>query len=120
MGTDSDIIKELAETKERAKSNSHRLDNVEEDIKEIKTENKVIYSLVESIKTISESVSDIKGDIKEIKKGQGDLSTKISEVESKPAQQIANNVNTIKVAVYTCIATLMVSGIIGAVIHFAK
>ena len=39
---------------------------------------------------------------------------------AKPYKQIASNVNSIKVAVITCICTLLVSGIIGAIVMFGK
>lgn len=48
------------------------------------------------------------------------LSEKVNETENKPYKQIANNVNTVKVAIITCISTLLVSGIIGAIIAFGK
>lgn len=48
------------------------------------------------------------------------LSEKVNEAENKPYKQIASNVNSIKVAVITCICTLLVSGIIGAIVMFGK
>jgi len=113
-------VRLLTEIDARSKSNGYRIDNIEEEIKEIKTENKAIYSLVESVKTISESVSDMKTDIKEIKKSQGDLSVKISEVESKPAKETADIVTKVKVAVITAISTSLALGILGSLIYFVK
>lgn len=44
----------------------------------------------------------------------------ITETENQPYKQIAKNVNSVKVAIITCICTLLVSGIIGAIIAFGK
>ena len=113
-------VRILTEVEQRAKSNSHQIEEIKEDVKEIKAENKAIYSLVESIKTISESVADMKIDIKEIKKSQGDLSIKISEVESKPARELFNNISKLKWSIVISICSFLVSGILGVVIIFAN
>ena len=45
------IIKELAETAERC--NTHQIEEIKENIKEIKTENKALYELTTSVKNSS-------------------------------------------------------------------
>ena len=60
-------LKELTEVSERSKSNSHRLDEVEDDIKSLKEENRTLYEMSASIKTLTDGVVSIKEDVKEIK-----------------------------------------------------
>lgn len=77
------IIKELAETAERGKSNTHQIEEIKENIKEIKTENKALYELTTSVKLIAQDMSSIKEDISEVKKGQVILSEKMDTEISK-------------------------------------
>ena len=53
-------LKELTEISERSKSNSHRLDEVEDDIKDLKEKNATLYEMSASIKNLSEGIIDIK------------------------------------------------------------
>lgn len=121
----------LVETDQRAKSNARRLDNVEAEIKEIKNDQKAIYSIATSVEVIAQRVTNIEEKVDDTnrkvneqaetwKQTERKLTEKISETENKPYKQIATNVNSIKVAIITCICTLLVSGIIGATVLFAK
>ena len=114
----------LIETEQRCKSNTHRIDNLEGELKEIQSEQKAIYKIATSVELIAQRVSNIEGKVdaqaKAWQETERKLSEKVNETENKPYKQIANNVNTVKVAIITCISTLLVSGIIGAIIAFGK
>lgn len=84
-----------------------------------------------SVELIAQRVSNIEGKVddtnrkvdaqaKAWQETERKLSEKVNETENKPYKQIANNVNTVKVAIITCISTLLVSGVIGAIIAFGK
>ena len=116
----------LIETEQRCKSNTHRIDNLE-----LQSEQKAIYKIATSVELIAQRVSNIEGKVddtnrkvdaqaKAWQETERKLSEKVNETENKPYKQIANNVNTVKVAIITCISTLLVSGIIGAIIAFGK
>ena len=45
MTNELDIVKELTETTERSKSNSHRIDKTETDIERLKNDNKAFYQI---------------------------------------------------------------------------
>jgi len=78
-------------------------------------------ALSEKVDTQNETIKkDVDNKIAVINGKVETIDEEIIIVKNQPAQQIAANVNTVKVAVLTCIATLIVSGIFGAVIHFAK
>lgn len=121
----------LIETEQRSKSNTHRIDNIELELKEIKNDQKAIYSIATSVEVIAQRVSNIETKVddtnnkvdaqtKAWQETERKLADKVNETENKPYRQIATNVNSIKVAVITCICTLLVSGIIGAIIMFRK
>ena len=116
----------LIETEQRCKSNTHRIDNLEGELKEIQSEQKAIYKIATSVElsNIEGKVDDtnrkVDAQAKAWQETERKLSEKVNETENKPYKQIANNVNTVKVAIITCICTLLVSGIIGAIIAFGK
>lgn len=121
----------LIETEQRSKSNTHRIDNIEAELKEIKNDQKAIYSIATSVEVIAQRVSNIEEKVddtnnkvaaqtKAWQETERKLADKVNEAENKPYKQIANNVNSVKVAVISCICTLLVSGIIGAVIVFGQ
>ena len=121
----------LIETEQRCKSNSHRIDNLECELKEIQSEQKAIYKIATSVELIAQRVSNIETKVddtnnnvdaqaKAWQETERKLADKVNETENKPYKQIANNVNSIKVAIITCICTLLVSGIVGALIMFGK
>ena len=121
----------LIETEQRSKSNAHRLDNMELELKEIQSEQKAIYKIATSVELITQRVSNIEDKVddtnrkvdsqtKAWQETERKLSEKVSETEAKPYRQLANNVNTVKVAIITCVCTLLVSGIIGAIVVFGR
>lgn len=121
----------LIETEQRCKSNTHRIDKLEGELKEIQSEQKAIYKIATSVELIAQRVSNIEDKVddtnrkvdaqaKAWQETERKLSEKVNETENKPYKQIANNVNTVKVAIITCVSTLLVSGIIGAIIAFGK
>ena len=63
-------LTEITQIDERSKSNSHRLDEVEEDIKDLKEKNTTLIEMSASIKNLSEGIVDIKTDVKDIKLDQ--------------------------------------------------
>ena len=49
----------LIETEQRCKSNTHRIDNLEGELKEIQSEQKAIYKIATSVELIAQRVSNI-------------------------------------------------------------
>ena len=77
-------LRDITENAERSKSNSHRLDEVEGDIKALKDENKVLYEMSASIKTLSDGVIQVRTDVKDIKAEQGEMKSEIQEIKNTP------------------------------------
>ena len=81
----------------------------------------IIAQRVSNIETkVDDTNSKVDAQAKAWQETERKLSEKVNEAENKPYKQIASNVNSIKVAVITCICTLLVSGIIGAIVMFGK
>lgn len=110
----------LIETEDRSKSNSHRIDGIETEIKEIKKENKILHDLMTSVKVIAEKMSSIEEKVDEVKSktdancsAQREFETKftkqLNEIKNAPASQLFKNWNQVKVAVVTAVATLFAS-----------
>ena len=56
--TDQETVM-LIETEQRCKSNTHRIDNLENELKEIQSEQKAIYKIATSVELIAQRVSNI-------------------------------------------------------------
>lgn len=82
-----DMAVKIQEVNSRTKSNEHRIEECETEIKDIKTETKLIYELTVSIKSIANSISDLQTDIKEVKTGQKQLNDKVNTLENQPAKK---------------------------------
>ena len=73
----------LVETSERAKSNTHQIEEVKDDMKDVKAEQKNLSDLISSIKVIAEKVTNINSKVDEIKVGQRELSDNQKEMSDK-------------------------------------
>ena len=107
-------LKELTEVSERSKSNSHRLDEVEGDIKSLKEENRTLYEMSASIKTLTDGVVSIKEDVKEIKSEQGEMKTEIQEIKNSPTKAKAQWVDKAIGAVFGAVGMAILSYILAA------
>ena len=106
-------LKELTEISERSKSNSHRLDEVEDDIKDLKEKNATLYEMSASIKNLSEGIIDIKTNVKEIKTEQGEMKNEIQDLKNSPTKTKAQWVDNIGKLVITSIVTGIVAFLLG-------
>lgn len=128
--------KTLIETEQRSLSNAEKIEAINEEIKEIKTEQKAIHTIATSVEVIAAHMSHIEEKVDETnrkvdetnqkfndqveawRESERKLTDKIAENESVPYKKIAQNVNSIKVAIITCICTTIVAGVIGALLYF--
>lgn len=79
---DKDLIT-LTEVVERTKSNTHQIDEIKDDIKEIRNEQKAIYTIATSVELIAKDMTAMKESINEVKQGQKELTEKVEKVDSK-------------------------------------
>lgn len=106
-------LKDITEISERSKSNSHRLDDVESDIKDLKEKNATLYEMSASIKNLSEGIIDIKTNVKEIKTEQGEMKNEIQDLKNSPTKTKAQWVDNIGRLVITSIVTGIVAFLLG-------
>ena len=106
-------LREITETSERSKSNSHRLDEMEGDIKSLKEENKTLYEMSASIKSMTDGIVSIKDDVKEIKTEQGEMKSEIQDLKNSPTKTKAQWVDNIGKLVITSIVTGIMAFLLG-------
>jgi hypothetical protein len=121
----------LIETEQRSKSNGHRLDTLEEELRDVKNDQKAIYSIATSVEVIAQRVTNIEGkvddtnqkvdaQVKAWQETERKLSHKVDETASEPFKKTAANVNSIKIAIITAVLTALASGATVAIISLIK
>jgi len=116
-------IELITETSERAKSNTHQIEEVKNDIRDIKEEYKIINRLATSIELLVRDMTHVKSDIVEIKDVQSvtqaslsemrsDMKTELSEVRNEDIIKKAKTYENIK----SIVIGLIVSGIAGFIL----
>ncbi len=118
-----DLEKTLIETEQRSKSNMHRIDSLEKDITSIKEDQKAIYKIATSVEVIAERMTHIEEKVDETGKkvdaqaeawneSEKRLTEKISEAENGSSIRVANNVNSLRLAIITAVCTALATGIL--------
>lgn len=121
----------LIETEQRSKANSHRIDGVKNEIDKMKEENKAIYKIATSVEVMAEKLGNIEDKVDETKRrvdetaeaqkaSEKRLLQRVSEVENAPAVQTSKNMNEVRVRIITSVVTFLITGVLGALIYFAK
>ena len=77
----------LQEVDSRSKSNEHRIDELEVDMKETKSMQITLVKLANGVENMGNQLMDVKEDIQDVKKGQNELSDKVTTLENRPAQE---------------------------------
>ena len=91
----------------RCKSNEHRINDHDNDIKELREKQDAIYDLTSSVKSIATDMTYIKEDVQEVKSGQAQLNEKVTILENKPATEVKKRID----GIYEKLLWLVVGGI---------
>ena len=83
----TDLAVHLESVDARCKSNEHRIDDHDNQIKELREKQDAIYDLTSSVKSIATDMTYIKEDVKEVKSGQAILNDKVTVLENRPANE---------------------------------
>lgn len=83
----------IQEVDSRSRSNEHRLDTHDDEIKELREKQDAIYDLTSSVKSIATDMTYIKEDVKEVKSGQDKLNEKVTILENKPANETKKKID---------------------------
>ena len=92
----TDLAVHLESVDARCKSNEHRLNDHDAELKEIREKQDAIYDLTSSVKSIATDMTYIKEDVKEVKSGQAQLNEKVTILENKPANESKKRIDEIK------------------------
>ena len=111
----TDLAVHVQEIDSRCKSNEHRIDDLENDMKETKDMQITLVKLANGVENMGNQLMDVKEDIQDVKKGQSELSDKVTTLENKPAQETKRRVDTI----YEKILWLFIAGVIGFLLAHA-
>lgn len=99
----------VQEIDSRCKSNEHRIDDLENDMKETKDMQITLVKLANGVENMGNQLMDVKEDIQDVKKGQSELSDKVTTLENKPAQETKKRWDSIS----DKLIWLFISGIAG-------
>ena len=81
----TDLAVHIQEIDSRSKSNEHRIDELEVDMKETKSMQITLVKLANGVENMGNQLMDVKEDIQDVKKGQNELSDKVTTLENRPA-----------------------------------
>lgn len=101
-----DYLTRITQIDERSKSNSHRLDDAEADIKDLKEKNNALYEMSASIKNLSEGIATVKTDV-------GEMKTEISDLKNAPDKLKAKWFNDIGKLIVTAVVTGIIAFVLG-------
>lgn len=91
-----DLAVHLESVDARCRSNEHRIDEHDNEIKELREKQDAIYDLTSSVKSIATDMTYIKEDVKEVKSGQAQLNDKVTTLENRPASETKRRVDDIQ------------------------
>lgn len=102
----TELAVHIQEVDSRCKSNEHRIDDLETDMKETKSMQITLVKLANGVENMGTQLVDVRQDIQDVKKGQDDLSNKVTVLENMPAQEAKKNRDKIifEIVKYTGIA----------------
>ena len=105
----TDLAVHVQEIDSRCKSNEHRINNLESDMKETKDMQITLVKLANGVENMGTQLMDVKNDIQDVKKSQGEISDKVTILENKPAQETKKRWDSI----YEKLIWLFVAGVAG-------
>ena len=105
----TELAVHVQEIDSRSKSNGHRIDSLEEDMRETKDMQITLVKLANGVENMGNQLMDVKEDIQDVKKGQNELSEKVTTLENKPAQETKKKWDSISEK----ILWLFISGVVG-------
>ena len=105
----TDLAVHIQEIDSRSKSNEHRIDDLEIDMKETKDMQITLVKLANGVENMGNQLMDVKEDIQDVKKGQNELSDKVTTLENRPAQETKKRWDSISME----LLKLFVVGVVG-------
>lgn len=108
--------KEFYELKADVHSNAQAMSNLQSRVNDVEKKQEMLYEMNSNIALIAQSLKQVEGDVGEVKENQKELSSKVSILENAPAKETLDNIKKIKIAAITAVATMIATGVAGAII----
>lgn len=89
----TDLAVRVQEVDSRCRSNEHRINAQDEEIRNLREKQDTIYDLTSSVKSIAMDMTHIKEDVKEVKTGQEKLNEKVTVLENRPANETKKKID---------------------------
>ena len=105
----TELAVHVQEVDSRCRSNEHRIDSLEEDMKETKDMQITLVKLANGVENMGNQLMDVKEDIQDVKKGQNELSDKVTTLENRPAQETKKKWDSISEK----LLWLFIAGVVG-------
>ena len=81
----TDLAVHIQEIDSRCKSNEHRIDDLEDEMKKTNDMQITLVKLANGVENMGNQLIGVKEDIQDVKKGQSELSDKVTTLENRPA-----------------------------------
>ena len=81
----TDLAVHIQEIDSRCKSNEHRIDDLEGEMKKTNDMQITLVKLANGVENMGNQLIGVKEDIQDVKKGQSELSDKVTTLENRPA-----------------------------------
>lgn len=108
--------KEFYELKADTQSNIKEIADLRSRVNDVEKKQEMLYEMNSNIALIAQSLKQVEGDVGEVKENQKELSNKVSTLENAPAKETLDNIKKIKIAAITAVATMIATGVAGAII----
>lgn len=109
----TDLAVKIAEVDERAKSNTHRIDELDKKMESVHETQLSLVKIANSVENMGKSMIKVEEKVDEINDKQDKLNEKVTILENEPAQKTHKRVNDIVEKVLWVIAGGVVVGILG-------
>lgn len=111
--THEDLVLKLTEVEQREKTSSHRIDNLETDVKELQESNKAIYQINANIEKICTSMSYTNKKLDENTEDIKTVKKEIADVKTEPIKRRSKWVD----AIIQIVLAAVTGGIIGFILR---
>ena len=83
----------IQEVDSRTRSNEHRIDAHDKELREMREKQDALYDLTSSVKSIATDMTYLKEDVKDVKFGQDKLNEKVTILENQPAKETKKRID---------------------------
>ena len=81
----TDLAVHIQEVDSRSKSNEHRINDLEDEMKKTNDMQITLVKLANGVENMGNQLIGVKEDIQDVKNGQSELSDKVTTLENRPA-----------------------------------